>query len=126
MGAVGEKGVPGNTWRTTDDWPVKADATPFYLHDGGILSAPAPIEEKSATSFTADPKNPATIPGGAFPGAKDARDFEKQAGVRTFTSDVLPEPVEWTGKVRAELWVSSTAKDTDFIVRVSDAIRTAG
>jgi putative CocE/NonD family hydrolase len=33
---------------------------------------------------------------------------------------VLTEPVEWTGKVRAELYVSSSAKDTDFIVRVSD------
>ena len=27
---------------------------------------------------------------------------------------------EWTGRVRAELFVSSTARDTDFIVRVSD------
>src|SRR6185295_11389395 len=34
--------------------------------------------------------------------------------------DVLTEPVEWTGKVRAELFVSSSAKDTDFIVRVCD------
>src|SRR4029450_6095296 len=33
---------------------------------------------------------------------------------------VLESPVEWTGKVKAELYVSSTAKDTDFIVRVSD------
>ena len=40
--------------------------------------------------------------------------------MRTFTTDALTKPVEWTGKVRAELFVSSTAKDTDFIVRVSD------
>jgi len=40
--------------------------------------------------------------------------------VRTFTSDVLTEPVEWTGQVKAELYVSSTARDTDFIVRLSD------
>ena len=40
--------------------------------------------------------------------------------MKTFTSDVLTDPVEWTGNVKAELWVSSTAKDTDFIVRVSD------
>jgi len=32
----------------------------------------------------------------------------------------LDEPVEWTGRVHADLHVSSTAKDTDFIVRVSD------
>ena len=33
---------------------------------------------------------------------------------------MLQEPVEWTGKVSAELYVSSTARDTDFIVRVTD------
>ncbi|MCE9566885.1 MAG: CocE/NonD family hydrolase, partial [Planctomycetes bacterium] len=120
MGAVGEKDAPGNVWRTADDWPVKAEATPFYLRDGGTLSTKAPTEEKASTTFAADPTKPATIPARGFPGAKDARDFEKQAEVRTFTSEVLTDPVEWTGKVQAELWVSSTAKDTDFIVRVSD------
>ncbi len=120
MGAVGEKGAPGNVWRTANDWPLKADATPFYLRDGGTLSTKAPAEEKASTSFVADPKKPATIPARGFPGAKDARDFEKQADVRTFTTDVLTEPAEWTGNVRAELFVSSSAKDTDFIVRVCD------
>ena len=32
----------------------------------------------------------------------------------------MTEPVEWTGLVKAELQVSSDAKDTDFIVRISD------
>ena len=45
---------------------------------------------------------------------------KKQAEVRTFTSEVLSEPVEWTGQVKAELFVSSSVPDTDFIVRVSD------
>jgi putative CocE/NonD family hydrolase len=120
MGAVGEQGAPGNEYRTASDWPVKATDTPFYLHNGGTLSTKAPAEEKSSTSFLADPKKPAAIPARGFPGAKDARDFEKQENVKTFTTDVLTEPVEWTGKVRAELFVSSSAKDTDFIVRVSD------
>ena len=40
--------------------------------------------------------------------------------MRTFTTPPLTEPVEWTGKVRAELFVASTAKDTDFIVRITD------
>jgi hypothetical protein len=40
--------------------------------------------------------------------------------VRTWTTDELREPVEWTGEVKAELWLSSTAPDTDLIMRVSD------
>ncbi len=70
--------------------------------------------------FRADPYFPAEIPGRAFPGAKDATAFERQAEVRTFTSDVLSEPIEWTGKLQAEMYLSSSAKDTDLIVRVSD------
>ncbi len=102
------------------DWPVPARPSPYYLHEGGKLGDHVPVEEESATTFLADPEHPNQIPGRAFPGARDARAFEKQAEVRTFTSDVLAAPVEWTGKVQAELFVSSTAKDTDFIVRVSD------
>jgi predicted acyl esterase len=120
MGAVGETGAPGNEWRTAADWPVPARAESYYLHDGGKLGSQAPSEEASSTTFLADPLHPNQIPGRAFPGAKDARGFEAQAEVRTFTSDVLTEPVEWTGNVRVELHVSSSARDTDFIVRLSD------
>ena len=38
----------------------------------------------------------------------------------TFTSSALEQPVEWTGPVEAELYFSSTARDTDLIVRVCD------
>ena len=120
MGAIGEKDAPGNEWRSASNWTGPARATPYYLHAGGKLSREMPGAEKSATEFLADPLKPCEIPGTGFPGARDARPFEKQAEVRTFTSDALKEPVEWTGKVQAELYVSSSAKDTDFIVRVSD------
>jgi predicted acyl esterase len=120
MGALGEPGAPGNVWRTADDWPVPARDESCYLREGGKLTAQEPDEAASATAFLADPLRPNEIPGRAFPGARDARGFEAQAEVRTFTSEVLNEPVEWTGKVRAELHVSSSARDTDFIVRVSD------
>lgn len=120
MGAVGEPNAPGNVWRTADDWPVAATPTSYFLHADRSLSQKKPESSDAAVTFLADPLRPATIPGTAFPGAKDARDFEKQAEVRTFTSAVLTEPVEWTGDVHAELFVSSDAPDTDFIVRISD------
>ncbi|MFO0875899.1 MAG: CocE/NonD family hydrolase [Gemmataceae bacterium] len=120
MGAVGEKDAPGNVWRTASTWPLPARTTSYYLREGGKLSTQAPTEEASSTRFLADPLRPNAIAGLGFPGAKDARAFEKQAQVRTFTTEVLTAPVEWTGKVQAELYVTSTAKDTDFIVRVSD------
>lgn len=120
MGAVDEPDAPGNEWRTADDWPVAAAATAYYLHGGGRLATDRPESGASATTYRSDPARPALIPGRNFPGARDARAFETQADVRTFTSEVLDEPREWTGLVKAELYVSSTAPDADFIVRVSD------
>lgn len=120
MGAVGEEGAPGDEWRVADDWQPAATTKPLYLAADGKLSAIAPTNEQGSTSITSDPLKPMEMPGTAFLGAKDARPFEKQADVRTFSTVPLTEPVEWTGRVRAELFVSSTAKDTDFIVRVSD------
>jgi putative CocE/NonD family hydrolase len=120
MGALGEPGAPGNFWRLANDWPVPSQDQSLYLRQGGGLTPEAPEESSSTTTFRADPLHPSEIPGRIFPGAKDARDFEKQAEVRTFTSDVLAEPVEWTGKVRAEVYLSSDARDTDVIVRVCD------
>jgi len=120
MGAVGEPGAPGNLWRTADDWPVPSKETPLYLQPEGKLTAEAPMADSASTPFLADPDHPNSIPTVAFPGARDARAFETQKEVRTFTSEVLAEPVEWTGKVKADLFVSSTARDTDFIVRITD------
>ena len=120
MGAVGEPGAPGNIWRTADDFPPASTPTPMYLRAGGKLSLETPTEASSVTSYTSDPRHPMEIPGRGFPGARDARRFEQQSEVITFTTDPLEETVEWTGRVFAELQVSSTALDTDFIVRVSD------
>ena len=61
-----------------------------------------------------------SIPGRGFPGARDSRPFEKQAEVRTFTTEPLKSPVEWTGRAKVELKLSSTAPDTDMLVRISD------
>ncbi len=120
MGAVDEKDVPRNVWRTATDFPPKAEATPLYLHAGGKLSASAPTAETGATKYTSDPFVPMKIPGTSFPGARDASAFERQAEVRTFTTEPLKEAVEWTGRVKAELMVSSSTPDTDLLVRISD------
>ncbi|MBI5801064.1 MAG: CocE/NonD family hydrolase [Verrucomicrobia bacterium] len=120
MGATGETNAPGNVWRTAKDWPPRVTPRSYFLGEQGRLSTASPVAAAGATSFVSDPFHPMTIPGTAFPGAKDARPFESQAEVRTFTTEPLTEPVEWTGLVKVELWASSTARDTDFIVRVSD------
>ena len=120
MGAVGEKDAPGNVWKESADWPLKSLPTSYYLSAGGKLGLSPTTIKSSKTDFIADPLNPATIPAKGFPGGIDARVFESQAQVKTFTTEILDAPVEWTGKVQAEMFLSSDALDTDLIVRVSD------
>ncbi|QDU82136.1 Cocaine esterase [Polystyrenella longa] len=120
MGAFDEDGAPGNVWRSADDWPIPTKATDYYLQRDKGLSTTKPKEAELASSLKADPFHPASIPGTAFPGARDARPFETQSEVLTFSTDVLEEPVEWTGNVQAEIYLSSDAPDTDVIVRVTD------
>lgn len=120
MGALGEPGAPGNVWRTAGDFPPQVTDASLYLRaDGKLSSAPATVAV-SPTTYRSDPAHPAPIPGRSFPGARDATSYESHPDVRAFTSNVLTHPVEWTGLVRAEIFVSSTAPDADFIVRVSD------
>lgn len=120
MGAIDEPQAPGNVWRTANTFPPQTAPVSMYLHAGGRLLQDIPDEAGGQTTYTSDPRNPMQIPGRAFPGARDARAFEEQTEVLTFTTDVLQEPVEWTGRVHAEIFLSSTARDTDVIVRVSD------
>lgn len=120
MGAVGEPGAPGNVWRRADDWPPKIEPSSLFLHDDGKLASRSSEAPASSTSYASDPQRPMLIPGRGFPGAADARQFEQQAEVRTWTTGPLAAPVEWNGEVRAEVWVSSTARDSDFILRISD------
>lgn len=124
MGALDEIGAPGNEWRTSGDWPIANMQVAYYLQsEGSLATSPPqtdPADAGAFTEFLADPLHPNSIPGVPFPGAADASGFEKQAEVRTFTTPPLTDPVEWTGNVVAEMYLSSSAPDTDLIVRVSD------
>ena len=121
MGACGEPGAPGHEWREAADWPVPAKETPYYLLDGGRLSAdPGAKSRAGSTEWMSDPNSPPALDGAQPQSGVDQQRFEKHVGVKTFTTEPLSEPVEWTGLVKAKLFVSSTAKDTDVIVRLTD------
>ena len=120
MGATGESGAPGNVWREARDWPPAAREIRMYFQEGGKLATTASAGKKAGTTFHSDPLNPMSLPDRRFAGARDAHEFETQKDVRTWTTEPLTEPVEWTGEIKAEVWLSSTALDTDLLMRVSD------
>ena len=123
-----------NKWREFDEWPpAAAKDTPFYLSAGasssakslndGILSAYKPdLFGEVFDEYDSDPKTPIRSFGGGHlgdnNGPRDQRGYEDN--VLTYTTEVLDEPIDVTGRVKAVLHASSSAIDTDWVVRITD------
>jgi len=121
-----------NEWRDEDDWPLaRAKSTRYYLHSSGgganglagkgTLSTAAPGEEKP-DQYIYDPSDATpTIGGplccGPLPtgiGPQDQRPAETRGDVLVFTTPAFANDTEVTGPVALDLYVSSSAVDTDF------------
>ena len=124
MGDVDDATAPGNEWRNADDWPLPAAPIRMHLHAGGELLESCPSDSAGSTSYTYDPTDPCPTVGGAnlvLPaGPLDQAAVEARSDVAVFSSPVLTEPMEITGRVRAHLWVQTNATDTDIVVRMTD------
>jgi len=127
-----------NVWREEDDWPLaRARNTRFYLHSGGRANAllgdgalsVTPAEAEPADHFLYDPANPVRTQGGGnccdhdhlAPGVYDQRPVEDRADVLVYSTEPLDADTEVTGPVSAELYVSSSAVDTDFTAKLVDS-----
>ena len=126
-----------NEWASSDEWPPEdSEMVDFYLASGGsansvfgdgTLSASMVNGEPSDT-FIYDPMNPVPSLGGgvccnrgaSLGGSFDQRGIEARADVLVYTTEPLTEDTEVTGSVRAQLFVSSDARDTDFTVKLVD------
>jgi putative CocE/NonD family hydrolase len=128
-----------NEWRSSDRWPVAAmRETAYYLRsDGqantskgnGRLGLERPSAGERADTFTYDPADPVPARGGSIcctgnprdqPGSYDNADIEQRRDVLVYTTDVLREGLELTGPMRAVLYLSSDAPDTDLTVKLLD------
>jgi uncharacterized protein len=116
-----------NAWRDEQEWPLaRTQYTSWYLQPGGGLAPGRPGDGDAADEFTYDPADPVpTIGGrllgvGEFAGPYDQRAIGDRADVLAYTSAPLAEATELTGPVRAELWASTDAPDTDFAAVLTD------
>lgn len=124
MGASGETNAPGHVWRPVDTWPLPSTDVCYYLGKGGRLSTDKPTDADASATYSYDPLNPVPSIGGGVltrvTGIRDQRPVEKRADVIVFTTPVLTEPVEATGRIRVKLWASSSCVDTDFTAKLTD------
>jgi putative CocE/NonD family hydrolase len=123
-----------NVWREEDSWPLaRARQTRYYLHSGsnantlsgdGTLSNSPPSEEPP-DKYIYDPADPVPTRGGPVPsggsaGPVDQRPTEGRNDVLVYTSPAFSQDTEVTGPVTLELYVSSSAVDTDFTGKLID------
>ena len=127
MGDVTNPNAVGNFWRVGTSWPPSHVDDAWYLQENNALST-TPCESTTPLTYTYNPNNPVPTKGGTnldylgptLAGPYDQRSVENRADVLLFTSDVLTEPYEATGRIMAKLYVSSDCSDTDFTVKLTD------
>ncbi|MFI5311684.1 MAG: CocE/NonD family hydrolase, partial [Gemmatimonadales bacterium] len=122
-----------NTWRDEKEWPLARSAsTPFYVHSNGAansltgdgtLSRAAPANE-APDHFEYDPAKPVSTGarGGYSRSPSDQREVERRPDVLVYTSAALDAPLEVTGPINADVWLSSSATDTDITVKLVDVL----
>jgi putative CocE/NonD family hydrolase len=124
-----------NEWRNEREWPLAGTLfEPWHLRAGGTLSPDEPGPDEPPDRYAYDPADPVSTVGGVSsimtmmqgaqtpvrPGPLDQRELERRDDVLVYTSEVLSEDVEVVGPVEMVLYAASSARDTDFIVRLCD------
>jgi uncharacterized protein len=126
-----------NEYRQEDDWPPpQAQSTKYFLHSGGkanslrgdgSVSTSAPKSEPADT-YVYNPANPAPTMGGPLccdeehmePGPRDQRAVENRDDVLVYSTGPLPNDIEVTGPITADLFIKSSVTDTDFTAKLVD------
>jgi uncharacterized protein len=123
-----------NEWRGEHEWPLaRTEFTRWYL-GSGTLGPGEPGAAEPADSYSYDPADPVPTIGGVnsvltmtqgaetpvLPGPRDQSVLERRDDVLSYTSELLDRDLDLVGPVEVVLYAASSARDTDFIVRISD------
>ena len=120
-----------NTWRDEEDWPLaRTRYVPYYLHsEGGAASVEGdgtlseePPGDEPVDEYVYDPRDPVMTlyqqRGQHEP--LDQRALDDRRDILRFATPPLRQEVEVTGHIRLKLYAASTARDTDFVVKLLD------
>lgn len=120
-------------WKTADNWPVPQTVVKeIYLDSKGSANTSggdgALVWETPQTEgrdrYLYDPQNPAAhiidMSENEISVPEDYTEEEKRADVLCYTTEPLTEEIVITGDMQVQLYISSDAPDTDFMVRITD------
>ncbi|MCY1041664.1 CocE/NonD family hydrolase [Corallococcus sp. bb12-1] len=117
-----------NRWRHLDAWPPKAaKPTRLFFQPQGALTFQAPTgKEASFDEYVSDPAKPvpytqaqsANMTQGFM--AEDQRFASRRPDVVVYQTPPLEDDLTLAGPLEAELWVSTTGSDADWVVKLVD------
>jgi putative CocE/NonD family hydrolase len=116
-----------NQWHNLNQWPpANISNQPIYFQPNGALSWNKPTPSKSASEYISDPAHPVPYTEDVHFNRTaaymndDQRFASRRTDVLTFQTDVLNEDLTLAGPVVADLAVSITGTDADFVVKIID------
>lgn len=125
-----------NKWRKFDQWPpVNSEQKELFFDKNFKMSwnVPAPVaaqqkpsDESTFSEYMSDPSKPVPFAEGVISDrtreymTDDQRFATNRPDVLSFTTEILTEDVTIAGPVIADLMISTTGSDADFVVKVID------
>lgn len=117
-----------NQWRQFEQWPPKeSHEQQLYLNENGTLtSSPAAEGQNKYVEYISDPQKPVPSQEGTITDRTreymiaDQRFAANRPDVMVFQTEALTENVTMLGPILADLHISMTGTDADFIVKVID------
>jgi putative CocE/NonD family hydrolase len=119
----------GGRWRHEEAWPLSGTvSTTLYFTADHDLASEIPAAAIASLSYDFDPADPFPTLGGAIAsgapvmhaGAYDQQATATRPDVLVFETAPLDVDIELTGSVVAHLFVTSSAVDTDFTIKLLD------
>ena len=118
-----------NRWRQFGQWPPSNTAeTIYYLGANKSLSREKNKATNSFSEFVSDPAKPVPYTNGIYADRnneymiEDQRFAATRSDVLVFETDTLTEDLTIAGPITADLFVSTTGTDADFIVKLIDVL----
>jgi putative CocE/NonD family hydrolase len=119
-----------NKWRTFDHWPPRGlEKKDFYVRAGTKLAPEAPDDsEEVYDEYPSDPAKPVPFTEEINTGmtreymTDDQRFAGRRPDVLAYETDVLQEDVTLAGPLTADLWVSTSGTDSDWVVKLIDVL----
>jgi putative CocE/NonD family hydrolase len=119
-----------NVWRTFDHWPPKnIESKQLFLNEKGGLSYSQPTQTETSDGFdefVSDPNKPVPYSETVTPRmtieymVDDQRFASRRPDVLTYQTAAFTEDTVVAGPIAADLWVSTTGTDADWIVKLID------